>query len=61
MFGKFGNFVDETKQELNKVTWPTRSELLQSTAVVITTTFLLAIFIGVFDSLLALVMRILLR
>ena len=56
MFG----FIRETKQELNKVTWPTRGELLQATAVVIFTTFLLALFIGICDFFLSIAMRILL-
>lgn len=60
MFGKFGEFIQETKQELNKVTWPSRDELWQSTVLVIITTFLLAAFIGGIDSVLSIVMRILL-
>ncbi len=60
MFGKFGNFVQESRQELNKVTWPTRLELWQSTGVVIVTVFMLAAFIGVVDFVLSLVMRLLL-
>jgi preprotein translocase subunit SecE len=60
MFGKVGGFVQETKQELNKVTWPSRSELWQATALVILTTFLMALFIGVVDSVLSIVMRLIL-
>ena len=60
MFGKFGEFIQETKQELNKVTWPSRDELWQSTVVVIITTFLVAAFIAAIDSALSIVMRILL-
>ena len=60
MFGKLGGFVQETKQELNKVTWPSRSELWQATMLVIVTTFLMALFIGVVDSLLSLLIRIVL-
>jgi preprotein translocase subunit SecE len=60
MFGKFGGFIQETKQELNKVTWPSRSELWQSTLLVIITTFILAFFIGVVDSLLSILMRVIL-
>ena len=48
----FGFFV-ETKQELNKVIWPTRQELVGSTFVVIVTTFILAAFIGVVDFILS--------
>ena len=60
MFGKIGGFIQETKQELNKVTWPSRHELWQATALVIATTFILAFFIAVVDSVLSIVMRILL-
>lgn len=54
------NFVRETKQELNKVTWPSKNELWQATVVTIFTTFLLAAFIGAIDFVLSVVMRILL-
>ncbi len=60
MLGKFGGFIQETKQELSKVNWPSRNELWQATALVIVTTFILAFFIGVVDSLLAILMRIIL-
>lgn len=60
MLGGFGNFIRETKQELNKVTWPSRNELWQATLVVIFTTFLMAVFIGICDFLLSMAMRILL-
>ena len=59
MFGKFGNFIQETKQELNKVTWPSRDELLQSTGVVIVTMFIMAGFIAVIDFCLSFFMRML--
>lgn len=58
MAAKLGNFFEETRQELNKVTWPSRVELWQATAVVIITTFILAAFIGVCDFFLSFVMRI---
>ena len=60
MFGKVTGFLRETRQELNKVTWPSRSELWQSTWVVITATLILALFIGVVDFFLSSLMRILL-
>lgn len=59
MFGGVTNFFKETKQELNKVTWPTREELWQATAVVIITTGILAVFIGIVDFILSGIMRIL--
>jgi len=59
MLGGVTNFFKETKQELNKVTWPTREELWQATAVVIFTTFILALFIGAVDFVLSGIMRLL--
>ena len=41
---KLGNYVDETKIELRKCTWPTRAELKGSTVVVIVSTGIVAVF-----------------
>ena len=60
MLGGIVNFFKETKQELNKVTWPARSELWQATLVVIVTTLMMAVFIGVIDLFLSGLMRVLL-
>ncbi len=59
MFGKVGNFFSETRQELNKVTWPSRIELWQATVMVIITTFIMATFVGICDFFLSMLMRIL--
>ncbi len=58
MLGGVVNFFKETKQELNKVTWPTREELWQATVVVIVTTAILAVFIGAVDFVLSGLMRL---
>jgi len=42
-------FLKEVRQELGKVSWSNRQELIGSTLVVITVTAILAIFIGVID------------
>jgi preprotein translocase subunit SecE len=42
-------YVSEAKQELNKVTWPTRQQAISSTWVVIAVVFLIAIFLGMVD------------
>ncbi|MDD5618753.1 MAG: preprotein translocase subunit SecE [Candidatus Omnitrophica bacterium] len=42
-------FFKEVKQELKKVSWSSRDELLGATWVVIATTFFLAIYIGSID------------
>lgn len=48
-FGKVGQFLREAKTELKKVKWPTRKELLASTAVVIVLTLFVALFLGLVD------------
>lgn len=44
-----GQFLREAKMELKKVKWPTRKELLASTAVVIVLVLVLAVFLGLID------------
>ncbi|MBI4431848.1 MAG: preprotein translocase subunit SecE [Candidatus Omnitrophica bacterium] len=61
MFGKTNSFFKETRQELNKVTWPERNELISSSVVVIVTTFLLALFIGAIDFVLSILVRVIIR
>ena len=61
IFKKITNFLKEVKIELNKVSWSTRQELVGSTAVVITVTFIMAIFIGLIDILLSHILRVVFR
>lgn len=42
-------FFNESKQELKKVTWPTKQQSMTSTWVVLAVTFVLAIFLGLVD------------
>jgi len=42
-------FLSEVKQELKKVSWSTRQELLGATWVVIAITLMLALYIGSLD------------
>lgn len=58
MANKVGGFFSDVRQELGKVVWPTREELLGSTSVVIVTTFLLAAFIGIVDFILSTILRL---
>jgi len=57
MIAKVRTFFTEVRQELDKVVWPSRHELIGSTIVVIITTFLLAAFIAVADFVLSNLMR----
>ena len=42
-------FLSDAKVELKKVTWPSRKELLSTTAIVITLVLLIAFFLGIVD------------
>lgn len=42
-------FMRQTKQEISKITWPTRAEALRGTFVVIAASILLAAFLVVVD------------
>jgi preprotein translocase subunit SecE len=42
-------FISEVKVEMQKVAWPSRHELVGNTIVVIVSTALLAVFIGIVD------------
>jgi len=61
IFGKIINFVTEVKVEMQKVSWSTKDELVGSTTVVIASTLLLAMFIGIVDIVLSRVIGLILR
>jgi preprotein translocase subunit SecE len=44
-----GQFLRESKMELKKVKWPTRKELLASTAAVIVLVLVISLYLGVID------------
>lgn len=46
---KAGQFLRESKMELKKVKWPTRKELLATTAVVIVLVLFCALYLGLVD------------
>jgi len=48
-FPKFADFLIATEAEMNKVSWPSRGELLRGSAVVLFTIFALAIILFTFD------------
>ncbi len=59
--GGLRNFIGEVKAELKKCAWPTQSELIQSTGVVIFSVILLAVLVGVSDLVLMQVMSLIIR
>ena len=54
-------FLREVRVELKKVTWPSRAEVIGSTAVVIVASFLFAFFLGAVDLVLQRLLGLILR
>lgn len=54
-------FLEETKVELKKVTWPTKQELIANTIVVIIAVVLCAVLIWVIDTFFSVVFRMFLQ
>ena len=53
MIAKAIQFLSEVKNEVNKVTWPSRKEAMGGTAVVLLVVLIMAIFLGLVDLLLS--------
>ena len=49
MITKIQKFIGEVLAEMKKVSWTTRRELVDSTLIVILSSFLLGIFVGIID------------
>jgi len=49
LFLNIRTFFGEVQTELKKSSWPTRSELVESTVVVIVSVVILAVFVGASD------------
>ncbi len=49
---KITQFFKESVAELRKVVWPTRDDVVSSVGVVIVSTIVIALLLGVFDALL---------
>ena len=61
MFLKIKNFFDGVWIELKKVSWPTPTELRDSTVVVVVSVIILGVFIAVVDQLSSAIVRLILR
>ncbi|WP_188020342.1 preprotein translocase subunit SecE [Deferribacter autotrophicus] len=46
---KLKKFIQEVKEELKKVVWPTKNETIQITVVVVVMVILVSAFLGVVD------------
>jgi preprotein translocase subunit SecE len=61
MFEKIKRFLKELRVEMTKVSWSTKQEVVGSTIIVIVLSFLLALFIGVVDKFLSVVISLILK
>lgn len=52
------NFLIEVREELSKVVWPTRNEVIRLTAVVIIVSVIVGLFLGGIDFLLTKVLEV---
>lgn len=59
--GKVTGFIKDSKAELQKVTWPTKQELLMNTIVVLIAVVLVAVSIWIADTLFSVLIRAILR
>jgi len=49
MFNRLVRFIKEVRNELKRVSWPSRDDVRESTTVVIVVVLVLAVFIGLVD------------
>ena len=61
MANKVTNFITEVRAEMQKVTWPTREELIGSTGVVLMTMLIISVFVGCADFIMSLLLSVFLR
>lgn len=61
MIGKTTEFLSNVKEELKKVTWPTKKDTYASTLAVIVLVLVVAVFLWLVDSGLSATIRLLLR
>jgi preprotein translocase subunit SecE len=57
MFRKIAKFINDVRGEMSKVSWPTKSELINSTMIVAVVSILFTIYIFAADYILAWIMR----
>jgi len=54
---KIKKFLKEVVAELRKVTWPTKEELIGSTIVTVVVSIVVAVFIGIVDRVLTIIIQ----
>ena len=54
---RFINYIKDTRGELAHVSWPTRKQAIVFTAIVIVISILTALYLGLFDYILSLILQ----
>jgi len=54
-------FVKESFAELKKVSWPTQEDVKESTVVVLITVVVMALFLGLVDKLISIIIKMVLK
>jgi preprotein translocase subunit SecE len=57
MFKKLANYIIQVRVEMGKVSWPTRSELLESSRIVLVLALVLAVAVFIVDRVLSLALE----
>ncbi|HOB91671.1 MAG: preprotein translocase subunit SecE [Bacillota bacterium] len=60
-FARVGRFFKDVRSELRKVAWPNRKELTSYTAIVLVAVAIVAVYIGVIDALVTVLLGLVLR
>jgi len=55
--GKIWSFGTEVRTEVVKSTWPSRSELIESTLVILLTVVVLSLFVGLSDGIISFLVK----
>ncbi len=55
---KLGEYLKETKGELKHVNWPTKNQAIMFSFIVIVFSIIVAIFLGVFDYIFTMLLRL---
>lgn len=58
MFTKLTSFLQESRQEIMRVNWPTRQETVRLTLVVVAISLLVSVMLGAFDFLFAYLLQL---
>lgn len=58
MIERIKTYFSDTRTELKKVTWPSRRDLRESTQVVIISTLIVTVFVGVVDQVLSRIIKL---